>query len=174
MAINILQNYRGLDKRMLLYLLSENKKSDPYSNLQPPDYSTLNVYSRIKPPMSDEKFEESIIAQAKKDAKAGQFQKTSEFRSLLKTYVQVASPDRKALIPRNIQRWRTEYQLNGVVNNNILDEHGVVIGLHTQDHGWSFSFTSAENNRFVSFYAIYNNAYNAATKENQRGIDITV
>ena len=49
--------------------------------------------------MSEDKYEEAIIEQAKKDQSEGKFQSDSAgFRNLVKSYVSVASPNRKGII----------------------------------------------------------------------------
>lgn len=68
-------------------------------NVQLPDYNDFHFNTKQSPAMSEDKYEEAIIEQAKKDQSEGKFQSDSAgFRNLVKSYVSVASPNRKGII----------------------------------------------------------------------------
>ncbi|MDR2112343.1 MAG: hypothetical protein LBQ62_04460 [Candidatus Accumulibacter sp.] len=81
------------------------------ANVALPRFDSFYFNTKTAPAMSDEKYREAIIAQAQKDAAAGKFQTEShEYRKLMKSYVSVASPDRKAIIANGLN------QLSGAGN----------------------------------------------------------
>ncbi|MEA4894188.1 MAG: hypothetical protein VB064_02890 [Oscillospiraceae bacterium] len=68
-----------------------------------PDYSDFHFNTNKHPDMSDKKYREAIIEQAQKDQSAGKFQSESVgFRSLVKSYVSIVSPDRKNIIKQGL------------------------------------------------------------------------
>jgi hypothetical protein len=57
------------------------------------------MLSTTEPKMSDEEFEQKIIALAKRDQAAGKFHnRDSEYKSLRNSFISVASPDREGMI----------------------------------------------------------------------------
>ena len=68
-----------------------------------PNYNEFNFNTKKAPAMSDEKYREAIIEQAKKDQSKGKFQSESAgFRSLVKSYVSAVSPDRQNIIKEGL------------------------------------------------------------------------
>lgn len=70
-------------------LLSGSRK---VGNIPAPNYNDFDFSTKKAPAMSNEKYREAIIEQAKKDQSAGKFQSDSAgFRSLVKSYVSAVS-----------------------------------------------------------------------------------
>jgi hypothetical protein len=167
------------------HLLSGTEKR---GNVQLPDYTDFHLNTKTAPAMSDDKYRAAIIEQAKKDQEAGKFQSESAgFRSLVKSYVSVVSPDRKNMISEGL---RAIYKNNnpepktfnlldyllGTVKYNkegndlsyaeFYDSNGEMVATYSNS-GWTSFGTKAENARESELWGIYNNAWNSAARESR-------
>lgn len=160
---------------------SDVSGKDKTGNVQRPDYTDFNFNTKKAPAMSDEKYREAIVQQAKKDQSEGKFQSESAgFRSLVKSYVSAVSPDRKNIIEKglseifknNNQQPKTlniiDYLLGKV--KYCKDESDVSYAEFYESNGemvasysngkWISYGTESENNRESELWGIYNEAWN--------------
>lgn len=159
------------------------------ANVPLPDYTDFNFNTRKAPAMSDEKYREAIIDQAKKDQSVGKFQSESTgFRSLVKSYVSTVSPDRKniitegltAIFKNNNPQPKTfnliDYlfgsvkyckEATGVSYAEFHDSNGEMIASYSNGRWISYG-TKAENARESKLWGIYNEAWNNAARTSQR------
>lgn len=158
------------------------------ANVQLPDYTDFHLNTQTAPSMSNKKYTKAIIEQAKKDQAAGKFQSESAgFRSLAKSYISVASPDRKSIItngltaiyknnkpqPENLTLLDYLYntakhkkQATDVSYTEFYDSNGEMVASYS-NNGWTFYGTKAENARESELWGIYNKAWNNAAKATQ-------
>lgn len=155
-----------------------------------PNYSDFNFNTKKAPAMSDEKYKEAIIQQAKKDQSEGKFQSDSAgYRSLVKSYVSAVSPDRKNIIEKGL----TAILKNNKVEPktlNIIDyllgkvkyckeeadvsyaefynSNGEMVASYSNGKWISYG-TEAENSRESELWGIYNEAWNSAARESKSG-----
>ena len=154
-------------------------------NVPLPNYNDYNFNTKKAPDMSDEKYREVIIQQAKKDQSAGKFQSDSAgFRSLVKSYVSVASPDRKSIIAEGLTAilknnkpepeayTLLDYLLGnvkyckeeaGVSYAEFYDSNGEMVATYSNGRWISYG-TKAENSRESELWGIYNEAWNNAAR----------
>ena len=157
-------------------------------NVPLPDYSNFHFNTKKAPAMSDEKYKEAIIEQAKKDQSAGKFQSDSTgFRSLEKSYVSAVSPDRKniikegltAIFKNNKPQPKTLNLLDYLFGNvkyskeatdvsyaEFYDSNGEMVASYSNGRWISYG-TKAENARESELWGIYNEAWNSAAKTSQ-------
>ncbi len=153
-----------------------------------PDYQDFYFNTKTAPAMSDERFKDAIVRQAKEDAAAGRFQTDSaQYRGLMKSYVSVASPDRKNIITKALNSVpvgknlpKTEVLslfdlLFGKVTLTLTkdkavnyaefyDSNGELVASYSNG-GWTNYETKAEAARSAEFLSIYNAAYKTALSE---------
>ncbi|MBP2632317.1 MAG: hypothetical protein H6Q70_2945 [Firmicutes bacterium] len=157
-------------------------------NVQLPDYTDWNSNTQTAPSMSNKQYTNAIIEQAKKDQAAGKFQSESAgFRSLAKSYISTASPDRKNIITAgltaiyknnkpqpetfNLMDYlcgtaKYKKQANDVSYAEFYDSNGEMVATYSNT-GWTFFGTKAENARESELWDTYNNAWNTAAKASQ-------
>lgn len=157
-------------------------------NVPLPDYTDFNFNTRKAPAMSDEKYRETIIEQAKKDQSAGKFQSESPgFRSLVKSYVSVVSPDRKNIITEGLTaifknknpQPKTLNLIDYLLGNvkyckeasdvsyaEFYDSNGEMVASYSNGKWISYG-TKAENARESELWGIYNEAWNNAARTSQ-------
>jgi hypothetical protein len=115
-----------------------------------PNWNELNyVPTKKNVSMSEEEFEEAIVALALKNAKSGNLDLTHEYYKLQTDYISVVSPDRKAACENYI---RTPYD-----NSNTTAVYGnfnqkLMIYAHGK---WGAVFTPEEQTRVSKFGQIY-------------------
>jgi len=165
--------------------LSSSRK---IGNVPLPDYSDFHFNSKKSPAMSDEKYREAIIEQAKKDQSAGKFQSESAgFRSLVKSYVSAVSPDRKNIITEGLTAifknknpqpktlnlidylfGNVKYckEATAVSYAEFYDSNGEMVASYSNGRWISYG-TKAENARESELWGIYNEAWNNAAKASQ-------
>lgn len=158
-------------------------------NVSRPDYTDFNFNTKKAPAMSDEKYKEAIIEQAKKDQSEGKFQSESAgFRNLVKSYVSAVSPDRKNIIEKglaeifknNKQQPKTldiiDYLLgkvkyckeeSDVSYAEFYNSNGEMVASYSNGKWISYG-TEAENNRESELWGIYNEAWNSAARGSKR------
>lgn len=158
-------------------------------NVPLPDYTDFNFNTRKAPAMSDEKYRETIIEQAKKDQSAGKFQSESAgFRSLVKSYVSTVSPDRKNIITKGLTAifknknpqpktlnlidylfGKVKYckEATDVSYAEFYDSNGEMVASYSNGRWISYG-TKAENARESELWGIYNEAWNNAARTSQR------
>ena len=154
-------------------------------NVRLPDYSGLYFDTKQPPAMSEDKYKEAIIEQAQQDQKEGKFQSNSVgFRKLEKSYVSVASPDRKGIIANGLRAifknnfshpktldyialmfGEVKYQKenNDLSYAEFYDENGEMVASYSNG-SWNCYGTKAENARELEFLGIYNAAWGSAAK----------
>ncbi len=165
-------------------------------NVQLPDLNDFHFNTKQSPAMSEDKYEEAIIEQAKKDQSEGKFQSDSAgFRNLVKSYVSVASPNRKGIITdgltaifkNNIPRPKTldiislmfgevKYQkeTKNLSYAEFYDGNGEMVASYSNG-GWTFYGTKEENARESKLLGIYNAAWRSAAKASQgNSNDVTI
>lgn len=162
--------------------------TDKIGNVQRPDYTDFHFNTKASPTMSDDKYKEAIVEQAKKDQAAGKFQSESAgFRNLVKSYVSVASPNRKRIITEGLTAvfknnkpqpktlniidllfGRVKYQKEAkdLSYAEFYDSNGEMVASYSNG-GWTFYGTEAENARESELWSIYNTAWNSAAKAKQ-------
>ena len=158
-------------------------------NVPLPDYTDFNFNTRKAPAMSDEKYRETIIEQAKKDQFAGKFQSESHgFRSLVKSYVSTFSPDRKKIITEGLTaifrnknpQPKTLNLIEHMFGNvksckeatdlsyaEFYDSNGEMVASYSNGRWISYG-TKAENARESELWGIYNEAWNNAARADKK------
>lgn len=154
-------------------------------NVPSPNYSDFSFNTKKAPAMSDEKYREAIVEQAKKDQSNGKFQSESAgFRSLVKSYVSAASPDRKKIIEKGLTAIFKDNKPQSKTLN-ILDyllgkvkyckedadvsyaefynSNGEMVASYSNGKWISYG-TAEENNRESELWCIYNEAWNSAAR----------
>lgn len=148
-----------------------------------PNYSDFNFNTKQTPAMSDEKYREAIVEQAKQDQSTGKFQSDSVgYRNLVKSYVSAVSPDRKNIITQgftaiakeNTPQPKTltllDYLFGSVKyhqeDKNVsyaefYDHNGEMVASYSNGRWISYG-TKAENARESELRGIYNEAWNHA------------
>ena len=151
-----------------------------------PDFNHLQYNTKTKPAMSDEKYREAIIAQAKKDQAIGKFHsRTAEYLSLRKSHLSVVSPDRNGIITEGLtvisqqsikeplQLWELLYgkvsykhePQQKVTFAKFYDSDGELIATYSSTgQPWDFFPTHAEKARSNEFLTIYNDAWGEAAR----------
>ncbi len=147
-----------------------------------PNFSGNEHLTKSKPAMSEERYREAIVEQAKKDFAAGKFQYGSEeFKSLEKSFTSVVSPDRKGIITNGLKAiyknakpapdpvnllelllgdGSVKYSKSGkdLTYAEFYDSEGNMVATYSQGQWQSFD-TPAENARKVEMASIYNKAW---------------
>lgn len=151
-----------------------------------PNYNDYHFNTKKSSAMSDEKFREAIIEQARKDQSVGKFQTDSNgFKNLVKNYVSVVSPDRKNIIAKgltavfknNTPQPKTlnmiDYLFGKVKYNKeqadlsyaeFYDGNGEMVASYSNGKWISYG-TNAENARETELCTIYTQAWNRAAKD---------
>jgi hypothetical protein len=177
-----IENYNSFPQTPLLSDTSKRK------NLQLPDYTDWHSNTQTVPSMSNKQYNKAIIEQAKKDQAAGKFQSESAgFRSLAKSYISTASPDRKNIITAGLTAiyknnkpqsktftlldylyGTTKYkeQETDLSYAEFYDSNGEMVASYS-NNGWTFYGTKAENARESELWDTYNTAWNTAAKATQ-------
>lgn len=154
-------------------------------NISLPDFKDFHFNTRSKLAMSEEKFEEAIVEQAKKDQAVGKFQtQSSAYKDLMKSYVSIASPDREGIITNALNNLfknsmaeakninyldlllfgKVTYEKEiGLSYAEFKDSSGELMASYSNG-GWTFYGTKAENARESDFLNIYNRAWDEAAK----------
>lgn len=177
-----IENYNSFSQTPLLSDTSKRK------NVQLPDYTDWHYNTQTAPSMSNKQYTNAIIEQAKKDQAAGKFQSDSAgFRSLAKSYISTASPDRKNIITAGLTAiyknnkpqsktltlldymyGTTKYkeQETDLSYAEFYDSNGEMVATYS-NNGWTFFGTKAENARESELWDTYNTAWNTAAKASQ-------
>lgn len=154
-------------------------------------FPDLTGKTKTAPAMSEEKYQEAIVEQARQDQVAGRFQSGAGFKSLENSYVSVVSPDRKKIItegltaidrnnqpcPRTITLLdilcgtvRYKEEDDHVVNNppyiEYYDSNGEMVATYSNT-GWHLFGTKAEAARGFAFRSMYNAAWGNAERASQ-------
>lgn len=154
-------------------------------NVQAPDYTDFHFNTKTAPAMSDDKYREAIIQQAKKDQSAGKFQSESAgFTGLVKSYVSAVSPDRKNIISEGLRVIfkndkplpktfnLLDYMFGSVKYNKeakdvtyaeFYDRNGEMVASYSNGNWISYG-TKAENDRESELWGIYNESWNHAAR----------
>ncbi len=174
------------------YTFSQSRSlsgAEKIGSVPSPDYTDFNFNTKKTPAMSDKKYREAIIEQAKKDQSAGKFQSESAgFRNLVKSYVSTVSPDRKNIIAegltaifknKNLQP-KTLNLIDYLLGNvkyckeatdvsyaEFYDSNGEMVASYSNGRWISYG-TKAENARESELWGIYNEAWNNAARTDQK------
>ncbi len=152
-----------------------------------PDFNGIGHYTKSPRKMSEEKYREAIVEQAKKDHAVGKFQNDSDgFNKLIKSYVSVASPDRKGILSEGItaifknkssipkplnllevllKNGSAKYQKedNELTFAEFYDSEGNMIASYSNGK-WTELRTPDETARQIEFCSIYNQAWGDAKR----------
>jgi len=155
-----------------LKLLGVEKKTTPISK---PSFSGINAMpTKSAPAMSEEKYKEAIIAQAKKDFENGKCggHKNPSYMTLKNSFVSVASPDRKGSIAQIVSQLPFR-QRGNVSYLEVKDVRGNITSTYSPHNGWHAIGTRKEQLRESEFNAIYIEAWRSfkvASQNNQSDI----
>lgn len=150
-----------------------------------PNFSSFHFNTKTAPAMSDAKYKEAIVEQAKKDQAAGVLGAHSAgYRSLCKSYISSVSPDRNKIISEGLQRIEMNNKREPKTLNLIdylfgnvkyhkeknvtsyaefYDSNGELVATFSNG-GWTSYGTKAEAARENEFIALYNDAWNSAAR----------
>jgi len=130
-----------------------------------PSFSGINgMMTKTEPAMSEDRYKESIIELAKKDAANGKFggHKNASYMVLKKSFVSVVSPDRRSVITAALRQ--VPFMQQGKVSYlNIKDSGGNTVVTFSGNNGWHSIGSKAEIQRESEFDAIYTGAWREAT-----------
>ena len=163
----------GIDEMTLKLLgveISDTKRPMP----MPQFNGATGMPTKSAPAMSEEKFKEAIIAQAKKDFENGKFggANNASYMVLKNNFISVASPDRKGSIAQ-MMRKIPDSQHGKVSYLKIKDAQGNTISTYSANGGWKAIGTKEENRRSSQFNAIYNEAWNTLKAQAQQQVKQT-
>ncbi|MBK3496366.1 hypothetical protein JFL43_16165 [Viridibacillus sp. YIM B01967] len=133
-----------------LKLLGVENKSTPISM---PSFSGISAMpTKSAPAMSEEKYKEAIIAQAKKDFENGKCggHKNPSYMTLKNNFVSVVSPDRKGSIVQAL-RQLPFMQRGNVSYLEVMDARGNINSTYSPHYGWHAIGTRAEHLRESEF-----------------------
>ncbi|GHV08570.1 hypothetical protein FACS1894217_11240 [Clostridia bacterium] len=120
------------------------------------------ILSKTPPSMSEDDFKKSIIEQAQKDFANGYRRvQSDESAALLKSFMQSASPDRKAIYDKSMER--TGGKMN--ITFSFFQGNSPVLRYNYKSDLWIPIGTPAEGERQQDFYVIYNEAYREAVND---------
>jgi len=145
------------------------------TSISMPSFSGINSMStKSAPTMSEEKYKEAIIAQAKKDFENGKFggHENASYRTLKKSFVSVVSPDRKGSIAQML-RQLPFMQRGNVSYLEVKDAKGNITSTYSPHNGWHAIGTREERNRESEFNTIYTEAWRALKAEAQQQVKPT-
>ena len=130
--------------------------------------------TKSAPAMSEEKFKEAIIAQAKKDFENGKFggHNNASYMVLKNSFVSVVSPDRKGTIAQ-MMRQIPALQRGKVSYLEIKDAKGNITSTYSSTNGWDAIGTKEEFRRESEFDAIYTEAWRALKAQAQQQVQPT-
>lgn len=117
-----------------------------------PNWNTIPT-KREKPAMSEEEFEKAIIAEAQKNFSDGGRRDMSGYHTLSKQYLEVSSPDRRAVYNESMKK--TGGKMNAAMS--FFDNSGQMIMCFRPDlNKFMPVTTNAEWSRSYAFDSIYN------------------
>lgn len=169
--------------------MSRQSSGQRIGGVSVPDYSSFNFCTKTPPKMSDDQCKDAVVKQAQKDAVTGKFGvECPGFKSLMKSYVSVVSPDRKGIISNaltSLGKMNKFPKAEAVSLLDILfgkrimsDDYGLSYAEFKDSSGeivatlsngtWHAMSTPAEDARTSEFYGIYREAWKAANS-----VDIT-
>lgn len=159
-----IQSNIGRSADLLYYLLGyENEKTakSATTSVPKPDFTQFDCCTKSAPAMSEDEYKKAIIELAKKDAASGDFggENSGAYRELKKSFVSVASPDRKSIISANMRSFFTKEK---VTFAEFKDGAGNIIAHYSSNNGWTMIATRSEIARESEFDAIYNEAWKSA------------
>ena len=163
----------GIDEMTLKLLGIEI--SDKKAQMPVPKFNgATGMPTKSAPAMSEEKFKEAIIAQAKKDFENGKFggHNNSSYMVLKNSFVSVVSPDRKSSIAQMI-RQIPALQRGKVSYLEIKDAKGNLTSTYSPHNGWHAIGTKEEQRRESAFDAIYTETWRALKAEAQQQVKPT-
>lgn len=147
---------RGVNADLLYYLLGYDRKAvRPSLSLPQPDFSRFDCCTKSAPAMSEDEYKQAIIELAQKDAAKGKFHNTEgnnkEYMALKKSFVSVASPDRRGIIAAAS---RGIWGKGTVTFAEFKDKAGNVIAHYSPNNGWAMIGSPAKNARESEFDSI--------------------
>ncbi len=176
--------YRGIMRQAV------NSGTRRNGGVPPPPYGDYHFLTKTAPAMSEDEYREAIIEQAKKDQSEGKFQtQSASYKKLMKSYVSVVSPDRRAtineglpLIFKNMKRqpqidlldvWlggdngKSKFKYNKLGDILLYAEFHDCNGNFDTAYAngeWKSYGTEAEFSRQSEFLSIYNKAWGDAAR----------
>lgn len=163
----------GIDE-LALILLGIDVTEDKVQKPAPIMNGIHSLSTQTPPAMSEEKYEEAIIAQAKKDFENGRCGggNNTSYMALKRSYMSVAAPDRKGNILQMI-RQNADLKRGNVRYLEMRDALGNLTATYDANYGWRGISTPAENRRSSKFNAIYMSTWNALKAEAQQQVKPT-
>lgn len=141
---------------------SSKKPTHTKGRIPYPNFSNTGLITATPAKMSEDKYKDSIISLAEKDALEGKFggEKNPRYMDLKKSFVSVVSPDRQGIISS---------ALDGMYSTGpkpirfaeFKDSFGNVIAHYSPQNGWRSIATPNEISRESDFDAIYTSAWRA-------------
>jgi hypothetical protein len=167
--IELRQIRKGVSVMMMQPIDAIRSKVSALRSLPMPDFSV--EYTKSAPEKSDKGYIEAIEEQAKRDAANGEFQSGVSFKALKKSYISVASPDRRGMVA-SLNRSRLSNR--NLQSATLYDNTGFCVGSYNISYGWRMHPTPKEMAKSDSFHAIYNAAYFAAVDamKSDGGLDV--
>ncbi len=142
-----------------------------------PKFGEFGFNTKSKRSMTEERYKQAIINQAKEDVKNGTSQSSPKYKKLISNYVSSASPDRKGIITAGLKSIANkpptenlsmidllfgEIKYNKTYNTTtyaeFYDDNGELIANYSNGE-WKFYETKAENEKRGEFLSIYNSAH---------------
>lgn len=161
----------SVDSDILKLLGIENK----FTSISMPNFTGVNaIPTRSTPAMSEDKFKEAIINQAKKDFGKGKFggHNNASYMVLKNSFVSVVSPDRKGTIAEMIRKLPF-FQRSKVSYLEIKDAKGNITSTYAPHQGWHAIGTKAEQRRESEFDTIYREIWRTLKAEAQQQVKPT-
>lgn len=152
-----------------LKLLGIENKLKPISM---PNFSGIDaIPTKSTPAMSEDRFKDAIIAQAKNDFGKGKFggHNNSSYMVLKNSFVSVVSSDRKGSIAETIRKFSL-LQRSKVSYLEIKDVMGNITSTYAPHQGWHAIGTKEEQWRESEFDAIYTETWRALKAEAQQQV----
>lgn len=159
---------------MTLRLLGVEISEKKVPMMTPQFNGATGMPTKSAPAMSEDKFKDAIIAQAKKDFENGKCggHKNPSYMALKNSFVSVVSPDRKGSIAQMLRQ--LPFMQRGKVSYlEIKDAHGKITTTYSSTNGWHSIGTKEEFRRESEFDAIYIETWRALKAEAQQRVKPT-
>jgi hypothetical protein len=141
-----------------------------------PDFNHPDFSTKTPAEMSDEEFEKKIAEMARRDYANGDWASTNpQYMKMKKSYMQVASPDRRSLYSKALASWKMGPNAGMKWNTSVYDSRGNMVGVFDIHTGkWSDTGTPQEAARESAFDSIYISAWRQAKAEHEGKMDTSV
>ncbi|WP_338754900.1 hypothetical protein [Bacillus sp. FJAT-52991] len=159
---------------MTLRLLGVEISEKKVPMMTPQFNGATGMPTKSAPAMSEDKFKDAIITQAKKDFENGKCggHKNPSYMALKNSFVSVVSPDRKGSITQMLRQ--LPFMRRGNVSYlEIKDARGNITSTYSPHNGWHAIGTREEQRRESEFDAIYIETWRALKAEAQHQVKPT-